>query len=60
VGTVEVIAERLNSWLALPEKLRVEARETLVRTTHDLWSWEGVARGVIAASEPRSFPPSLQ
>jgi glycosyltransferase involved in cell wall biosynthesis len=60
VGTVEVIAERLNSWLALPEKLRVEARETLVRTTHDLWSWEGVARGVIAASGPQSFPPSLQ
>ena len=60
VGAVEAIAERLDAWLALPEELRVEARETLVRTTHDLWSWEGVARGVIAASAPQSFPPSLQ
>jgi glycosyltransferase involved in cell wall biosynthesis len=60
VGAVEAIAERLGVWLALPEELRVEARETLVRTTHDLWSWEGVARGVIAASAPQSFPPSLQ
>jgi glycosyltransferase involved in cell wall biosynthesis len=60
VGAVEAMAERLGAWLALPEELRVEARETLVRTTHDLWSWEGVARGVIAASAPQSFPPSLQ
>jgi glycosyltransferase involved in cell wall biosynthesis len=59
-GAVEAIAERLNAWLALPEERRAEARETLVRTTHDLWSWEGVARGVIAASKPQSFPPSLQ
>jgi glycosyltransferase involved in cell wall biosynthesis len=59
-GAVVAIAERLNTWLALPEDRRVAARETLVRTTHDLWSWEGVARGVAAASQPQSFPPSLQ
>ncbi len=51
-GAVEAIAERLNGWLALPEERRAAAREMLVRTTHDLWSWEGVARGVIAASKP--------
>jgi hypothetical protein len=51
-GAVKAIAERLNAWLALPEERRAAVRETLVQTTHDLWSWEGVARGVIAASKP--------
>ncbi len=49
-GAVEAIAERLNRWLSLPEERRVAAREALVSTAHRLWSWEGVARGVIAAS----------
>ncbi len=49
-GAVEMIAERLNAWLSLPEERRGEAREALVSTAHRLWSWEGVARGVIAAS----------
>ncbi len=49
-GAVEAIAERLNAWLALPEERRAAAREALVETTRRLWSWEGVARGVIAAS----------
>ncbi len=49
-GAVEAIAERLNSWLSLPEDERAEARESLVQTARRLWSWEGVARGVIAAS----------
>ena len=49
-GAVGMIAERLNAWLSLPEKRRAEAREALVSTAHRLWSWEGVARGVIAAS----------
>jgi glycosyltransferase involved in cell wall biosynthesis len=49
-GAVEAIAERLNSWLALPDHERAEAREGLVETARRLWSWEGVARGVIAAS----------
>jgi glycosyltransferase involved in cell wall biosynthesis len=62
-GAVEAIAERLNGWLALPEGERVVAREALVATARRLWSWEGVARGVLDASagrEPQSFPPSLQ
>lgn len=49
-GAVEAIAGRLNGWLGLPEERRATAREALVETARRLWSWEGVARGVIAAS----------
>jgi glycosyltransferase involved in cell wall biosynthesis len=49
-GAVEAIADRLNAWLELPEVEREVAREALVATARRLWSWEGVARGVIAAS----------
>jgi glycosyltransferase involved in cell wall biosynthesis len=48
-GAVEAIAERLDGWLALPEAERASARESLVETARRLWSWEGVARGVLAA-----------
>jgi glycosyltransferase involved in cell wall biosynthesis len=61
-GAVEAIAARLNGWLALPEAERARAREALVETARRLWSWEGVARGVLAAAagrEPESFPPPL-
>jgi glycosyltransferase involved in cell wall biosynthesis len=49
-GAVEAIVARLNAWLGLPEEEREIAREALVATARRLWSWEGVARGVIAAS----------
>jgi glycosyltransferase involved in cell wall biosynthesis len=49
-GAVESIAARLNRWLELPEAERAAARETLVETVGRLWSWEGVARGILAAS----------
>ena len=49
-GAVDAIAERLNGWLALPEAERRRARGALVETVRRLWSWEGVARGVLAAS----------
>jgi glycosyltransferase involved in cell wall biosynthesis len=52
-GAVEGIADRLNAWLGLGEAIRDRARSALVGTTRELWSWEGVARGVIAASEGR-------
>ena len=52
-GAVEAIAERLSTWLELPEERRQAAREALVETVRRLWSWEGVARGVIAASAGR-------
>lgn len=48
-GAVEAIAARLSAWLALPEAEREAARAALVETVTRLWSWEGVARGVLAA-----------
>jgi glycosyltransferase involved in cell wall biosynthesis len=53
VGAVEAIAERLNRWLALPEEEQARAREALVETARRLWSWEGVAGGVVAAAAGR-------
>jgi glycosyltransferase involved in cell wall biosynthesis len=52
-GAVEAIAQRLNHWLELPEPVRADAREALVAVSRRLWSWEGVARGVLAASAGR-------
>jgi glycosyltransferase involved in cell wall biosynthesis len=49
-GAVEAIATRIDRWLALPEAERRQARESLVATVARLWSWEGVARGVLAAA----------
>ena len=51
---VEDIAERLNAWLALPEETRAPAREALARRSAELWSWDRVADGVIAAKPCRS------
>ncbi len=50
LGAVEAIADRLGGWLALPEAERERARQALVEAVGRLWSWEGVARGVLAAS----------
>ncbi len=49
-GAVEAIADRLDHWLSLPKPRRQEARGALVETVARLWSWEGVARGVLAAA----------
>lgn len=49
-GAVEAIATRLDRWLALPGVEREVARAALVDTVRRLWSWEGVARGVLAAA----------
>jgi glycosyltransferase involved in cell wall biosynthesis len=49
-GAVEAIADQLGGWLSLPEAERNDAREALVGTVGRLWSWEGVARGVLAAA----------
>jgi glycosyltransferase involved in cell wall biosynthesis len=49
-GAVEAIADRLVRWLDLPEATRAEARATLVEEVARLWSWEGVARGVLDAA----------
>ena len=47
---VESIAERLVAWLALEEATRAPARAALACTVRERWSWEGVAKGVIAAA----------
>jgi glycosyltransferase involved in cell wall biosynthesis len=49
-GAVEAIADRVAGWLALPEERREASRAALVETVRRLWSWEGVARGAIAAA----------
>jgi glycosyltransferase involved in cell wall biosynthesis len=49
-GAVDALAARLNGWLALPEPEREAARQALVETVGRLWSWEAVARGVLAAA----------
>ncbi len=49
-GAVEAIAARLDAWLALSETERERARGAMVETVGRLWSWEGVASGVLAAA----------
>ncbi len=49
-GAVAEIAEALNRWLALPEDEQAAARRALSAAARARWSWEGVARSVLAAS----------
>ena len=58
-GAVEAIADRLDRWLALPTAAREEARRALVEAVVRLWSWEGVAHGVLAAAAGKlgDLPP---
>jgi len=49
-GAVEAIADRLDRWFELSEETHAEARATLVDTVARVWSWEGVARGVLDAA----------
>lgn len=58
-GAVTEIADRLVGWLRLPAPERERSERALVDTVRRLWSWEGVARGVLAASagELDRLPP---
>ena len=47
---VRGIAERLSAWLSLPEAERHEIGARLAERIAELWSWDSVAAGVIAAS----------
>jgi glycosyltransferase involved in cell wall biosynthesis len=49
-GAVPEIAQRLNRWLALGEAEREQIRTALSARAGELWSWERVARGVVAAA----------
>jgi glycosyltransferase involved in cell wall biosynthesis len=48
--SVRALAERIVAWLTVDSALREQARAGLVATVRERWSWEGVARGVIAAA----------
>ncbi len=50
---VRAIARDVSGWLQAPPDLRERARAGLVAVARERWSWEGVARGVIAAAEGR-------
>ena len=50
---VEDIADRLIRWLELDETRRADASKALSDLARERFSWEGVARGVIAAAEGR-------
>ena len=58
-GAVTELADRLCGWLDLQEERRRAAGLALSERVDRLWSWEGVARGVIAASrgELDQLPP---
>jgi glycosyltransferase involved in cell wall biosynthesis len=47
---VRALAARVVGWLTADPHARERARDGLVRTVRERWSWEGVARGVIAAA----------
>jgi glycosyltransferase involved in cell wall biosynthesis len=49
-GDVRGLADRLVAWLHAPEGLREATRAALVRVARERYSWDGVARGVIAAA----------
>jgi hypothetical protein len=49
-NAVEAIAARVAKWLEREHSERAPARAALVRTARERWSWEGVAKGVIAAA----------
>ncbi|MCW3063303.1 MAG: glycosyl transferase group 1, partial [Solirubrobacterales bacterium] len=48
---VPAIADRLVAWLRAPEPLRDATRAALRATAAERWSWQGVARGVLAAAQ---------
>jgi glycosyltransferase involved in cell wall biosynthesis len=48
---VQSIASRLITWLLMPGELRDDARASLVDTVTARYSWESVARTVIAAAQ---------
>lgn len=49
-AAVQELADCLVGWLQAPEDVRDAARDAIVRVTRERWSWDGVARSVIAAA----------
>jgi glycosyltransferase involved in cell wall biosynthesis len=50
-GAVRALAARLVGWLTADPSLRAQTRQGLVSAVREHWSWEGVAKGVIAAAQ---------
>jgi glycosyltransferase involved in cell wall biosynthesis len=55
-GAVRALAERVVGWLQADQALKAKTRAALVSATGERWSWEGVARGVIAAARGEPVP----
>ena len=49
-SAVDELAAGLGGWLAAPEDLRQATRAAMVAATRERYSWDGVARTVIAAA----------
>jgi len=49
-GAVTELASNLSAWLAAPPDLHDATRQAIVAATREQYSWEGVARSVIAAA----------
>jgi glycosyltransferase involved in cell wall biosynthesis len=49
-AAVTQLADALSSWLAAPAELREGTRSGIVDATRERYSWDGVARSVIAAA----------
>jgi glycosyltransferase involved in cell wall biosynthesis len=49
-AAVTELAQRLGGWLSVDPRRRRQAGRGLAARVDELWSWEGVARGVLAAS----------
>jgi glycosyltransferase involved in cell wall biosynthesis len=50
---VDQLAGGLAAWLAAPAQLRASTREAIVGVARERYSWDGVARTVIAAAQGR-------
>jgi len=50
---VTQLAEGLAGWLAAPADLRARTRDAIVGVARERYSWDGVARSVIAAAQGR-------
>jgi glycosyltransferase involved in cell wall biosynthesis len=50
---VRSLADRINGWLELDPETRERARTALRDVAAERWSWEGVARTMLAASAGR-------
>ena len=55
---VPELAAALSGWLAAPDDLRARTRDAIVEATRERYSWEGVARTVVAAAQGHLEPTS--